>query len=137
MLQQQNRIVHSMTMPLSQTHEVKMEVVFGTPSQNCIGSGVCMLMNRAPQNKQLSCPHAPAWLSYQQGRLTFRFLKEAVTRQDCIARFESPWFLVEEPFEIPRTTARRLGMTTSWVAPGLYAVVETAKEWFLAFPLSR
>jgi hypothetical protein len=137
MLQQQERIEHTMPVPLSQTREVKMEVVFGTPSQNCIGSGVCMLMNRVPQNKPLSCPHAPARIIYQQERLTFSFSKEEVTRLDCIARFDSPWFLVLESFEIPRATARRLGLGTSWVPPGLYTGIETAKDWLLVFPLGR
>ncbi len=135
-LLQQKQLVPSLPISLFQTKEIRMEVVFGTPSQNCIGSGICMVMNRLPPN--LRCPNAPVWVSYENGMLAFRFLKSEMLREDAQSRFESPWFFVEESFQLPRYTARRLGMTTHWVSPGLYPIGDTAKDWVLAFhPLDR
>jgi hypothetical protein len=113
--------------------EVKMEVVFGTPSQNCIGSGVCMVMHHLPQRYPLYCPHAPAIISYEGVQLLFRFIKTEMKRSDAATRFESPWFVVEEEFRMPKSTARRLGMPSEWVRPGVYAIEETPKEWQLRF----
>jgi hypothetical protein len=113
--------------------EVRMEVVFGTPSQNCIGSGVCMVMHHLPQRYPLHCPHMPAMISYQGGQLLFRFPKSEVQRPDAAVRFEGSWFLVEEEFRMPKSTARRLGMPSEWVRPGTYAIDETAREWQLRF----
>lgn len=137
MLQQQRRITPQLPISLLTSPEVKMEVVFGTPSQNCIGSGVCMLMNRAPRLQPLRCPHAPVWISFRNGRLVFRFAKIEVTREDSIARFDSPWFLVQEPFEIPRLTARSLGLQQTQVPPGIYSIEETTKDWYLTFPIQQ
>jgi hypothetical protein len=114
-----------------------MEVVFGAPSQNCIGSGVCMVMNRLPRQQQLPCPHAPTWISFERGLLVFRFSKAEVVRQDAISRFDAPWFLVQESFHVPLYTSRHLGLPSQWIRPGLYAIEETAKDWLLTFCLTR
>jgi len=94
-----------------------------------------MVMNRLPPNQLLRCPNAPAWLSYNNGLLVFRFPKSEMLREDAQSRFESPWFFVEESFQLPRYTARRLGMPIHWASPGLYAIEETAKDWILSFRL--
>lgn len=135
MLQHQKKVVRHLPITLARPCEIRMEVLFGTPSQNCIGSGVCMVMNHPPSKRTLFCPHAPAWISYQQGMLVFRFAKHEVLRLDAQARFDSPWFLVQEAFEMPRYAARQIGMGTQWVMPGLYAVEETQKDWVLRFNL--
>ncbi len=137
MLQQQKRVAPSLPASLAQPREIRMEVVFGTPSQNCIGSGVCMVMNRLPRQKQLPCPHAPAWISYERGFLVFRFSKDEVVRQDAISRFGNPWFLVQEPFHVPLYTMRHLGLPSQWVPPGLHAIEETDKDWLLTFCLIK
>jgi len=135
MLQQQKQVSPSLPISLVRTHEIRMEVVFGTPSQNCIGSGVCMVMHKLPPDHLLKCPNAPAWVSFENGLLNFRFPKSDVLRQDVLIRFCSPWFLVQESFQLPRYTARRLGMPKHWVQPGLYTIEETAKDWLLSFRL--
>ena len=133
MLKYQTLVPSQIPITLVQPLEVKMEVVFGTPSQNCIGSGVCMVMHHLPQRYPLYCPHAPALISYQEGQLVFRFLKTDMRRTDAVARFGGSCFEVEEEFRMPRSTARRLGMPTEWVRPGVYAIEGNAKEWQLRF----
>ena len=133
MLQQQKKLAPSLPIGLLHTREIRMEVVFGTPSQNCIGSGVCMVMNHLPLHWQLSCPHAPAWVSYEKGLLRFRFSKSETLREDAVSRLESPWFLVQESFQLSRYAARRLGLRSHWIPPGLYPVEESADCWVLCF----
>jgi len=133
MMQNQNRLLPSLPLRSALRQEIKMEVVFGTPSQNCIGSGVCMVMSRLPRAQVLPCPHAPAWISYQPGRLVFRFQKTEVLREDSIRRFSTPFFLVNEAFYLPRIAARQLGLPSSCVPPGVYALEQTAKDWIIAF----
>ena len=135
MLQQQKRVAPGLPITLVRIREIRMEVVFGTPSQNCIGSGVCMVMNRLPRLQHLKCPHAPAWVSYEQGQLVFRFSKTEMTRDDAAARFDALWFLVQEPFQIPIHTARHLGLPSNWVQPGVYPIEETTRDWYLTFPV--
>lgn len=132
-LLQQKQMVPSLPVSLVLQDEIRMEVVFGAPSQNCIGSGVCMVMNRLPPN--LPCPNAPVWVSYDKGRLIFRFPKSEMLREDAQSRFGSLWFFVQESFQLPRYTARRLGMPIHWVSPGLYVIEKTAKDWVLSFRL--
>jgi hypothetical protein len=135
MLKYQTQAQPQMPITIFSPLEVRMEVVFGTPSQNCIGSGVCMVMHQLPQRYPLYCPHAPALISYQDGLLLFRFLKMDMQRADAAARFRGPWFEVNEEFRMPRSTARRLGMPTEWVRPGAYPIEGNAKEWQLRFDL--
>ncbi len=130
-----NQVAQPQMRSVPQASGIRMEVVFGTPSQNCIGSGICMVMNRLPYRQQLRCPHAPAWLSFEQGLLVFQFSKSEVLGKEAINRFASPWFLVQEPFQVPRHCARQLGLPALWVSPGLYKITETRMDWFLAFPL--
>jgi hypothetical protein len=133
MLKIQTLALPQLPITLVKPLEVKMEVVFGTPSQNCIGSGVCMVMHHLPQRYPLHCPHAPAYISYQGGMLLFRFMKTEMQRADACCRFEGSWFVVQEEFRMPKSTARRLGMPTEWVRPGMYLIEDTAKEWLLRF----
>ena len=135
MLQQQKRAAPNLLMSLTQAREIRMEVVFGTPSQNCIGSGVCMVMHRLPVHQTLRCPHAPALISFERGRLIFRFSKSEVIREDALSRFGSRWFEVQESFQMPRYAARHLGLPSLWVLPGLYTIEETGNDWLLAFSL--
>lgn len=135
MLQFYNPIEPNRPNPLVLVKEIRMEVVFGTPSQNCIGSGICMVMSRLPSIQPLRCPHAAAWISYAHGQLRFRFSKSEVEREDAVRRFDSPWFLVRESFQISRYTARRLGMASPWISPGVFPIIETDKDWILTFPL--
>jgi len=130
-----NQIAPVLLNPFILKSEIRMEVVFGTPSQNCIGSGICMVMGRLPSIEILKCPHAPAWISYDQGLLRFRFSKSAVVREDAVRRLESPWFLVQEPFQLSGYTARRLGMISNWFSTGLFPVTETEKDWIISFPI--
>lgn len=131
MLHLQKWSAPSLPITLALAKEIRMEVVFGTPSQNCVGSGVCMIMNRLPRHKNLWCPHAPAWISYEEGRVRFRFVKSEVMREDAVTRLDSRFFLIRETVQMPRKLTTQFGLSSPWVKPGLYPMEENSREWIL------
>lgn len=134
MLQSFNQVAPILSKNLGLGPEISVEVVFGTPSQNCIGSGICKVMSRSLKIQRLSCPHSPAWLSYNRGRLRFRFSKSEVKREDVKLRLETSLFLVNEPFQIPASTSLRLGLGSPWVSSGKYSMSESDQDWILTIP---
>lgn len=131
-MRQQNMLTTDYTFPGAMLMEMEMEVVFGTPSQNCIGSGICMVMSRLPRYQKLKCAHAPARIEYRGGKLCFRFKKEdleAPIRQ----RLEKPCFEVLEPFQLPRLLVRKLGVDYQSIGKGYYPIIEHADDWVIVF----
>lgn len=111
--------------------EIKSEVVFGSPSQNCLGTGICMVMHRLPKEYTIRCPHAPAWFSYEEGGLLLRFSKQGVQDERVLAMFDSPWFWVEERFKLPLYMSRRLLLPAIWGAAGLYRIEQDRNNWYI------
>lgn len=116
--------------------EVEMEVVFGTPSKNCSGAGICLIANRFPQGYAIPCPHAPALLHCLPGQeLVFRFRKRRLSEPTRLAFFTQGYFQVDEPFCLPKRLVRLWNLNQEWIAPGRYVLEEYAQEWRLYFPL--
>lgn len=116
--------------------EIKSEVVFGSPSQNCLGTGICMVMHRLPRLYTVSCPHAPAWFSYEEGGLLLRFPKQSVLDERALAVFDSPWFCVEERFKLPKYMVRGLHLPSGWGKPGLYRIEQSRHNWYIHIGLT-
>lgn len=113
--------------------EVKMEVVFGSPSKHCAGLGICMIYHHDPMLKHtIQCPSFIAFLSPTPNlSLRFRFPKAGYTDERVAARLATDFFLVEERFYIPRSLASAWHLPSVWAAPGSYPVLETPQEWLL------
>lgn len=116
--------------------EVEMEVVFGTPSKNCSGTGICMIAGRFPQGYTIPCPHAPAIIHcIRNQELVFRFRKHRVPEEVAQAYFSTGSFLVEEAFALPQRLIRLWGLSIEAIPPGRYPLEEYSREWRLYFPL--
>lgn len=116
--------------------EVEMEVVFGTPSKNCTGSGICMVASRLPAQQWIPCPHAPVVIHYDPGHeLVFRFRKQRLPEIVVQDYFSSKEFLVEEPFSLPVRLIRMWGLQQTHIPAGYYQLEEYCQEWRLYFPL--
>lgn len=115
-----------------------MEVVFGTPSRNCSGTGICMIASRLPQGQDIPCPHAPAIIHCDPSghELVFRFRKQRLTDRVVQEYFSSSYFLVEEAFSLPQRLIRMWGLPMSSIPPGRYSLEEYSREWRLYFPLN-
>lgn len=113
-----------------------MEVVFGTPSRNCAGTGICMIANRFPQGHTVSCPHAPVIIHCDPGHeLVFRFRKQRLSERIVQTYFSTDLFLVEEAFSLPQRLIRMWGLPVGKIPSGRYLVEEYSTEWRLYFPL--
>ncbi|MCS6929732.1 MAG: hypothetical protein NZM43_09565 [Saprospiraceae bacterium] len=119
--------------------EAEVEVIFGTPSRNCEGSGICMVTGRFPNGYTVSCPHAPAIIYCEQEReeLVVRFQKRHLTEAVLKRLTESEMFLVEEPFCIPRQLVQRWGLPNRYIPAGRYPVEVYSKEYRLYLPWPR
>lgn len=116
--------------------EVEMEVVFGTPSKNCSGTGICMIAGRFPQGYTIPCPHAPAIIHcIRNQELVFRFRKHRLPEEAARTYFSTGSFLVEEAFSLPQRLIRLWGLSIEAIPPGRYLLEEYSREWRLYFPL--
>ena len=116
--------------------EIEMEVVFGTPSRNCSGAGICLIAARFPQGHKIPCPHAPAIINYVPGReLVFRFRKHRISDTAVRRYFHKRYFLVEEAFELPQRLVRHWQLPQTHIPPGKYQLEEYSQEWRLYFML--
>ena len=120
----------------SHIREVEMEVIFGTPSKNCCGAGVCLITNRFPKGYTVPCPHAPASIHYLPGpELVFRFQKHRLCDRSLQAFFQKKNFRVEEAFSLPDSLQKKWELEGSWVPAGEYPIEAFSREYRLYFPL--
>lgn len=113
-----------------------MEVVFGTPSKNCAGAGICLIANRFPDSYKIPCPHAPAIIHYLPGReLVFRFRKKQISEAAVRKYFNESHFLVEESFALPKQLVKRWQLPKMQIPAGKYLLEEYSREWRLYFNL--
>lgn len=136
MLRQNTKAAQTVLLGAALIKEVEMEVVFGTPSKNCAGAGICLIANRFPQGYEIACPHAPALIHYVSGQeLVFRFRKRWLSATAVQTYFKSDHFLVDEGFSLPQRLVRQWNLPLDCVPPGRYLLEEYAQEWRLYFPL--
>lgn len=116
--------------------EAEVEVVFGTPSRNCEGSGICMVTGRFPPGYTISCPHARAILycDEQNRELVFRFPKRYLSARAKERLFTDEKFLVEEPFRIPLKLVRQWKLPGRYIPTGRYLIEVYSNEFRLYFP---
>ena len=116
--------------------EVEMEVVFGTPSKNCAGAGVCLIANRSAYWQTIACPHAPVIIHYlPEGQLVFRFRKRHLRSEAFSPFFQGEEFQVDEAFLLPQRLQRLWNLETDRIPAGRYPLEEYSREWRLYFPI--
>ncbi|MBK8192345.1 MAG: hypothetical protein IPK76_03820 [Lewinellaceae bacterium] len=136
MLRHDTKINPSLLFNTAIIREVEMEVVFGTPSKNCSGAGICLIAGVFPADYRIPCPHTRAIIHYLPGNeLVFRFRKSSLDQALVRSYFNKSLFLVEEPFSIPRHLVQRWNMPIEQIPPGEYLLEEYSSEWRLYFLL--
>lgn len=109
-------------------------VVFGCPSKNCAGQGICT--TALPQNAHLyTCPAAPAFVGLApSGRPQFHFPKDSEKTQSNNWRFAQRTFRLEERFVLPSFLNQMLQSATPLtLLPGIYPVVESERYFTVLF----
>lgn len=116
---------------------IKAEIVFGSPSTGCKGSGVCMVVPYTAMNKVLKCPHATAWISItNQQMLRFSFIKSSMTEQQIKGYFRWNLFQVFEPLSMPHFVQSRIGVYRPLIIKsGIYFVEDRGHELKVDFHL--
>lgn len=110
--------------PLSDLGPAEVEVVFGTPSRHCIGSGICLIAKRSAARGKIDCPHAPALLSVMRQRQLLLLSFPMALTQDARARdlLNQPLLQLEESVRFPTHLSRIWQMTGQYILPGQYPV---------------
>lgn len=117
--------------------EVITEIVFGTPSKNCEGVGLCRMLSPVfLKSKQIYCPHATAYFAMDKvrGIYSLRFPKSFLSRQMVARHFYKGLFKVTEPYRVPAHISRALGLQQILtIREGGYVVKETPADWIVVF----
>ncbi|MEZ4942638.1 MAG: hypothetical protein R3D58_17320 [Saprospiraceae bacterium] len=115
--------------------QLRSEIVFGSPSTGCKGSGVCKVVPVLTTARDWKCPHATAWISVTpEGKLRVAFQKSSLTLRQIRCYFRWQLFQVFEPFQMPYYIQQKLNASqTLIIQPGIYPVLETADELIVEF----
>jgi len=112
--------------------EVELSIVFGTPSKNCEGIGICRMLDaKYMAGIVIKCPHVPGFLSLEaeRGVLSIRFPKKFLTSQMVARHFCKRLFKVTESYRVPAHISRAFGIKKSiQISEGAYQVQETADD---------
>ena len=137
MASNQSNITGYIASPASDIKECMAEIVFGTPSKNCEGVGICRMIGPNFQvGKAIICPHVPGYLTLDAGRniLSVRFPKKHLSIEMVARHFCKRLFKVTESYRVPVYISRMLGIAQSiQILEGQYAVRETMHDWIVVF----
>lgn len=132
-------VAHTSTHLTNYVHrEIICEVIFGTPSKNCQGSGICMVAKSSFfDGRPIACKYATSFVSSPSpGILMFRFPKSSIGRWENYRLLEEEFFWVEEAFILPRWLGVKCNMTSAVVRPGKYPVIDTIDSRWIRFHLT-
>lgn len=118
---------------------IKADIVFGSPSTGCKGSGVCTVVPATQMSsKALKCPHATAWISMtNQRKLRFSFIKSSMTEQQIKCYFRWNLFQIFESVAMPLFVQNRIGPYRPMIIKsGIYHVEERMSELIVDFNLA-
>lgn len=115
--------------------KLKSEIVFGSISTGCRGSGVCKVVPTGVAMEDWKCHHATAWIYITADKkLRISFIRSTLTQQMIRRYFSWHLFQVFEPFTMPLFIEKKLKTgqcITIW--PGIYPVIETPSSLIVDF----
>lgn len=106
------------------------DVVFGLPSADCMGTGICKISAIKPmpeQNKKASrCESAPAILYPLDGGagITMVIPREMMCIKLLRSQFRGGKLTIKEPCTLPNDVVKALSLTYKKLQPGTYPVLE-------------
>lgn len=116
-----------------------VEVVFGTPSKNCTGMGICMVARpNSAFLKRIICPSVLSRAScLNKQSVSFEFHRDDIDPVVIMQRFLQPIFLIEEPFMLPDYLVRKWSLETRWIAQGAYPLTFQDNTWRITCKLDH
>lgn len=108
------------------------QVVFGSPSKNCLGSGICKLYTlHALETIQSPCAVVEGELLLNEQSLALLVPSQEVPKQ----HFEGVNFIMEEDFFLPTWLNKFPHAAPRYVPAGAYPFQRINKSLYLNFPL--
>lgn len=102
---------------------INSQVVFGTPSRNCSGSGICKVYTiHGAKHLNISCEMVKVSLRLVNAQLLLSFPELACSAQLLQQHFTNEDFRVEERFYLPSWLSRKFGSSAVFVPCGNYPV---------------
>ncbi len=118
------RLEHARNEPLL----LQCEVMFGSPSSNCGGNGICKIVAKAPNAAQTfqrtSCSHAKAlFTTWDDGSgASMLFRREWLCSNLMRRHFRHSILEMPEPCPIPPALSKSLGLKTNELPAGLHLI---------------
>lgn len=118
---------------------IHAEVIFGSPSKNCDGYGVCVLVSQI-YAQQYKCSSCPCLITYEkkENLIVLELRKDQVSAriaEKCLQL--QPSFLVEENYPLSRILLNEMGLKGSYsILKGNYTIIESPLKWSILIPLT-
>ncbi len=102
---------------------VHAEIIFGSPSANCQGQGICRVLS-GTETTSCSCAKFPVRVSASthSSGISFLFSKAVLPETIQALYFDNKVLIVREIFFISPLLASELGLATCRVKPGEYSI---------------
>lgn len=109
------------------TQLIRCDIVFGMPSQDCRGTGICKLTSDMdlPPNLKKECRHTVAFASQSRDttdKISLLFFRELLCVDLFRRQFRNGIFDMPEPCLLSSNTADALGLKGQILLPGKYAI---------------
>lgn len=111
-------------------HHMNCEVVFGSPSANCMGTGVCKISAATtmpvPVSQGRSCQHVSAILMpFEEGNgVSLVMAREMMCIKLFRTQFKGGVLILNETCRLPEDITTRLSLKIKDLKPGIYVVEE-------------
>ena len=115
---------------------IDSQVIFGTPSRDCSGSGICKVYTiHAAKRLNISCEIVRVRLVLLEMDLQVCFSEQECTDQLIQKLFCAEHFLVDERFQLPGWLNRKLDIQPASIPTGSYPIKRTNGFIWLKLPL--
>lgn len=102
---------------------INSQVIFGTPSRNCSGSGICKVYTiHGAKRLNISCEMVKVSLRLLNGYLQLSFPKSDCSKHLIWQHFDGEYFKVEENFVLPTWLSRKFKRPAVFVPVGEYPI---------------
>ena len=116
---------------------IDSQVIFGTPSRDCSGSGICKVYTiHAAKRLQIACEMVPARLAVSNQDLLISVSEADCTESLRQKQFRGIQFSVEEAFQLPAWLAQKLDIPVGFIPAGGYLIQRKNGFIWLKLPIS-
>ena len=116
---------------------IDSQVIFGTPSRDCSGSGICKIYTiHAARRLHIACEMVPARLAVSDKDLLISFSEADCTESLRQKQFRSTHFGIEEAFQLPSWLAQKLDIPAAFIPAGGYLIQRKNGFIWLKLPIT-